>query len=316
MDKSNKTRTGILNCIGNTPLVELSNNIVPHGSARIFAKIEGVNPTGSMKDRMALAMIEEAERDGRLKQGDTVVEYSAGSTGTSLAQVCAVKGYSLRIVTSEVFSQDKLDHMRALGAELIMIPSKNGGITKTLFTEMIETARQLSKEPHVYWTDQINNHDMLVGYQKLGIEIWEQTKGQIDAFVHSVGTCGSLRGISTELLKHKSGIKMVAVEPAESPVLSGGQTGSHSIDGIGAGFVVPHWNPNLVSEILTVTTSEAMLWTRKLAEKEAIFAGTSSGGNLVSALRVAKRMPSDSVVVTLFPDTGLKYLSTDLYNNA
>ncbi|BCM87691.1 PLP-dependent cysteine synthase family protein [Methylobacterium indicum] len=309
-------RPGILGCIGRTPLIELSNSIVPATSARIFAKLELANPTGSMKDRMALAMIEEAERSGKLKPGDSVVEYSSGSTGTSLAQVCSVKGYPLRIVTSDAFSDEKLNHMRALGAELILIPSHGGGITKALFTTMIEETRKLSQDKNVYWTDQMNNYDLLVGYRQMARELLDQTNGRIDAFVHGVGTCGSLRGISTELSKAKEGIHVVAVEPAESPVLSGGQPGGHAIEGIGAGFVVHHWNPNLANEIMTVSVREAFDSAKQLSEKEAIFAGPSSGANLVAALRIAARMPPSSVVVTIFCDTGFKYLSTDMYRYA
>ncbi|MBS8230272.1 cysteine synthase family protein [Marinobacter salarius] len=308
------SRPGILSCIGHTPLVELSDKIVPKDSARVFVKLELANPTGSMKDRMALAMIEEAEKSGKIKPGDSVVEYTSGSTGTSLAQVCAAKKYPLRIVTSDAFSSEKLNHMSALGADLVLIPSQGGGITKALFSQMIEKTRELSRTPNVYWTDQMNNHDMLVGYQQLGKEIWEQTDGRISAFVHGVGTCGSLRGISTVLKARDKGISVVAVEPEESPVLSGGESGSHSIEGIGAGFLVHHWESGLANEIVSVSTKEATEWARKLAEKESIFAGPSSGANVAAALRIASQLTPDSVVVTLLPDTGFKYLSTSLYD--
>ena len=306
-------QSGILSCIGNTPLVELSGKLRSPNSARVFVKLEMMNPTGSMKDRMALAMIEEAERNGKIKPGFEVVEYSSGSTGTSLAQVCAAKGYPVRIVTSDAFSDEKLNHMRALGARLLLIPSHGGGITKVLFTEMIEKTRELSQMPNIYWTDQMNNHDMLVGYRKLGEEIWQQMGGKITAFVHAVGTCGSLRGVSTELRRCDPNISVVAVEPTESPVLSGGQSGAHSIEGMGAGFIVHHWNPNLADEIVTVSTMEAYEGALSLAQHECIFAGPSSGANVVAALRIAKRLPPDASVVTLLPDSGFKYLSTPLY---
>ncbi|WP_300497754.1 PLP-dependent cysteine synthase family protein [Marinobacter sp.] len=309
-----QTRPGILNCIGHTPLVELSDKIVPRDSARVFAKLELSNPTGSMKDRMALAMIEEAEKSGKIKPGDSVVEYTSGSTGTSLAQVCSAKNYPLRIVTSDAFSSEKLNHMVALGADLVLVPSQGGGITKALFSQMIEKTRELSKSPNVYWTDQMNNHDMLVGYQQLGKEIWEQTDGRISAFVHGVGTCGSLRGISTVLKAKDKEIKVVAVEPGESPVLSGGESGSHSIEGIGAGFLVHHWDSGLADDIVAISTKEATEWARKLAESESIFAGPSSGANVAAALRIASQLPADSVVVTILCDTGFKYLSTSLYD--
>jgi cysteine synthase len=306
-------QTGVLKCIGNTPLVELSDRLRPAGSARVFVKLEMTNPTGSMKDRMALAMIEEAERTGKIRPGFRVVECSSGSTGSSLALVCVAKGYSLLIVTSDAFSEEKLNHMRALGAELILIPSNGGGSTKALFTEMIEKARELSELPDTYGTDQMNNEDMLAGYKKLGEEIWQQTGGHISAFVHSVGSCGSLRGVATELRRCDPKISVVAVEPTESPVLSGGQPGSHSIEGMGAGFIVNHWDPDLAKEIVTVSTEEAFAGALSLVKAEGIFAGPSSGANLVAALRVAKQLPPDATVVTLLPDSGFKYLSTPLY---
>nr|WP_019364575.1 cysteine synthase family protein [Pseudomonas luteola] len=309
----NHDKSGVLNCIGNTPLIEISGRIVPRDGARIFAKLELSNPTGSMKDRMALAMIEEAEKQGKLRPGDSVIEYSSGSTGTSLAQVCAAKGYPLRIVTSDAFSMEKLNHMKALGAELVLVPSNGSGITKALFTEMIETTRKLSDAPNVYWTDQMNNHDMLVGYRQLGQEIWEQTSGKITHFVHGVGTCGSLKGISRELRKNNEGISITAVEPSESPVLSGGTPGSHSIEGIGAGFIVHHWDPKLVDDIVNVSTKDAYQMARKLSQEESIFAGPSSGANLQAALTLAKHLTPDDIIVTIFCDSGFKYLSTELY---
>ncbi|NMZ44232.1 PLP-dependent cysteine synthase family protein [Pseudomonas oryzihabitans] len=308
-----RDRSGILGCVGNTPLVELSNKIVPRTGARIFAKLELANPTGSMKDRMALAMIEEAEKRGALKVGDKVVEYSSGSTGTSLAQICSLKGYPLRIVTSDAFSAEKLNHMRALGAELVLIDSNGGGITKELFTEMIEHTRALSQESGVYWTDQMNNHDMLVGYQRLGQEILEQTDGKIGAFVHGVGTCGSLRGVSKELVKYNPDVVIGAVEPKESPVLSGGNGGGHSIEGIGAGYLVHHWDQSLAQKIFSISTSEAFAMSRELARTEAIFAGPSSGANVCAALQLAQTLPPDVIVVTILCDSGFKYLSTPLY---
>ena len=210
----------ILEAIGNTSMVRLR-KVVPPDCADIFVKLEWENPTGSMKDRMAQAVISRAEEDGRLKPGDTVVEYTGGSTGTSLALVCAAKGYRIRIVTSDAFSQEKRDHMAALGAELTLVPSEGGLTTKKLILDMIEAARELSQEPHTYWTDQLNNHDSIAGYYSLGEEIWSQTKGEIDAFVHCVGTAASSRGVATVLKRHKPGIKIVAVEPAESAGAAG-----------------------------------------------------------------------------------------------
>ena len=287
--------------------------VVPPNCAEIFVKLEWENPTGSMKDRMAEAVISRAEEDGRLKPGDTVVEYTGGSTGTSLALVCATKGYRIRIVSSNAFSREKLDHMAALGAELTLVPSEGGLTTRKLITDMIEAARALSREPRTYWTNQLDNRDSIAGYYPLGEEIWSQTKGRIDAFVHCVGTAASLRGVATVLKRYKPDVRIVAVEPAESPVLLGGQPGPHKIEGVGIGYTPPLWQPALVDEILPVGTDEAKEMTRRLAREEALFAGTSSGANVVAAVRVARRLGPEARVVTLMADSGLKYLSTDVY---
>jgi cysteine synthase A len=302
----------ILHAIGNTTMVRLR-KVVPDGCADILVKLEWENPTGSMKDRMARAVISRAEADGRLKPGDTVVEYTGGSTGASLALICAAKGYRIRIVSSDAFSQEKLDHMAALGAELTLVASEGGRTTKKLILDMIEAARELSQEPRTYWTDQLNNHDSIAGYYPLGEEIWSQTGGGIDAFVHCVGTAASSRGVATALRWHKPGIRIVAVEPAESSVLLGGPPGPHKIEGVGIGYVPPLWDPTLVDEIEAVRTDDAKEMTRRLAREEALFAGTSSGANVVAAIRVAERLGPDATVVTLMADSGLKYLSTDVY---
>jgi cysteine synthase A len=304
----------ILEAIGNTSLVRLR-KVVPPRSAEIFVKLEWENPTGSMKDRMALAVISRAEADGRLKPGDTVVEYTGGSTGASLALVCAAKGYRLRIVTSDAFSQEKRDHMAALGAELTLVPSEGGLTTRKLILDMIEAARAISREPHTYWIDQLNNQDSIAGYRSLGEEIWSQTRGKVDAFVHSAGAAASARGVATVLKGHESRVKVVVVEPAESSVLLGGAPGGHRIEGIGIGRTPPLWDPTLVDEILAVSSDEAEAMARRLAREEALFAGTSSGGNVVAALRVAERLGPGATVVTLMVDSGLKYLSTDVYRN-
>jgi cysteine synthase A len=305
----------ILNAIGNTSLVRLR-KVVPPDCADILVKLEWENPTGSLKDRMAQAVIARAEEDGRLKPGDTVIEYTGGSTGTSLALVCAAKGYRIRIVSSDAFSREKLDHMAALGAELTLVPSEAGRTTKKLILDMIEAARVLSAEPHTYWTDQLNNHDSLAGYASLGREVWSQTRGQIDAFVHCVGTAASLRGVATVLKRYKPRVEIVAVEPAESSVLLGRPPGPHTIEGVGIGYTPPLWEPTLVDEILPVETDDAKEMTRRLAREEAIFAGTSSGANVVAAIRVARRLGPGTTVVTLMADTGLKYLSTDFYRRS
>jgi cysteine synthase A len=304
----------ILRAIGNTSMVRLR-KVVPSHCANIFVKLESENPTGSLKDRMARAVISRAEEDGRLKPGDSVVEYTGGSTGTSLALVCAARGYRIRIVSSDAFSREKLDHMAALGAELTLVPSEGGLTTRKLIQEMIEVARRLSQEPHTCWTDQLNNQDSVAGYHPLGEEIWSETKGEIDAFIHCVGTAASLRGVATVLKRYKPGVRIVAVEPAESSVLLGGAAGPHKIEGVGIGYTPPLWEPALVDDIVPVRTDEAKEMTRRLAREEALFGGTSSGANVVAAIRVAERLGPDARVVTLMADSGLKYLSTDVYRS-
>ena len=299
----------ILSRIGGTTLLPLR-RVVPANGARILLKLESENPTGSMKDRMSLAMIEAAERDGRLKPGGSVVEYTGGSTGVSLAQVCAVKGYRLHIVTSDAFACEKLTHMRLLGAELTIIPSESGRMTEKLTKDMIEAARVIAAETGAFWTDQMRNTDQLAAYDRLADEIWEQMGGRIDGFVQSVGTAASLRGTGEALLRRDPKIALMAVEPAESAVLAGGPTGAHKIDGIGAGYVVPLWRADLVDAIEPVSTAEATAMALRLAREEGLFAGTSTGGNVTAALRLAERLGSGATIVTLMCDTGMKYLNS------
>jgi len=301
----------ILSCIGNTPLVPLR-SIPPRSGARILLKLESENPTGSMKDRMALAMVEAAEADGRLQRDGFVVEYTGGSTGVSLALVCAVKGYPLHIVTSDAFAREKLDHMRILGAQLQVIESESGGMTETLTRDMIEAARVIAERPGSYWTDQLNNTAPLAIYHRMANEIWEQTGGEVDAFVHSVGTAGSLRGNAEGLRAKNEAIRVVAVEPAESPVLSGGKSGSHNIDGVGAGFVVPLWREGVADQIELVSTEEAAAMALRLAREEGLFGGTSTGGNVAAALRLAKELGPAATIVTVMCDSGMKYLSGEV----
>lgn len=299
----------ILECIGSTTMLALR-KIVPKNGARILLKLEAANPTGSMKDRMALAMIEAAEADGRLKPGGSVVEYTGGSTGVSLSLVCAVKGYPLHIVSSDAFSQEKLDHMRILGANLQIIRSESGGMTEKLTRDMIEAARGITEKTGGFWTDQLKNTDQLAAYHKMAAEIWQQTNGQIAAFVQMVGTAASVRGIGEGLRRRNPKVKVVAVEPSESAVLSGGTPGSHKIDGVGAGFVVPLWHEKIADQIEQVSTDEATAMALRLAREEGLFAGTSTGGNVVAALRIAEQLGSDATIVTVMCDTGMKYLKT------
>lgn len=306
------SNTNILQAIGNTSLVRLR-KVVPPNSGALFAKLEWENPTGSMKDRTAQAMIARAEADGRLKPGYTIVEYTGGSTGISLALIAVAKGYKIKIVTSDAFSPEKLKHMAALGAELTLVPSEGGKTTKKLILDMIAKAREMSQEPNTFWTDQLSNEDSITGYYQLGEEIWTQMNGRVDAFVHSVGTAASSRGVATVLKKHNPKIKIVIVEPGESPVLSGGQPGPHKIEGVGIGYTPPLWEPKLVDQIIPVPTEEAKAMARRLAKEEGLFAGTSSGANVIAALTVAQQLGPNANIATLMCDSGLKYLSTDVY---
>jgi cysteine synthase A len=305
----------VLDSIGNTALVQVR-KVVPSGCAEILVKLEWQNPTGSMKDRAAQSMITRGEGSGRLGPGDTVIEYSGGSTGASLALVCAAKGYRIQVVSSEVFSEDKLIQMSALGAELVLVPSEDGKITRKLILDMIEAARRLSLEPRTYWTNQLENTDSVAGYYGLGDEIWTQTEGTVDAFVHCVGTGASSRGVAETLKRHARSTHIAVVEPAESSVLRGNPPGGHKIEGVGIGYIPPLWHPSVVDEIVPIRTADAEEMARRLAREEGLFGGTSSGANVLAAIEIGKRLGPGRKVVTLLPDTGLKYLATDVYRRA
>lgn len=302
----------VLDAIGDTPLFELR-RIVPQGSARIVAKLESANPTGSMKDRMARAAVEAAIADGRLPSGGTMVEYTAGTTGVSLAFVASALGYGLHVVFSDAFSEEKRRTMTSFGASITDVPSDQGRITERLIKDMIATAGRIAEQPDHWWVDQLNNHDAIGGYTALGEEIWRQTDGEVDAFVHVVGTAHSIHGAGAALRVHRPDLRIVAVEPAESAVLSGHPTGSHRIEGIGIGFLPPLWEPDKVDEIEMVASVDAQAMARRLAAQEGVFAGTSSGANVVAALRLAERLGAGHTVATIIVDSGLRYLSTELY---
>ena len=305
----------MLSSIGRTPMVELR-RVVPAGAARIWVKLECQNPTGSMKDRMAVAVVRSAVRDGRLPAGGTVVEYTGGSTGTSLAFVCAALRHPLVLVSSDAFSREKRDHMRALGATVVEIPSEGGRTTKALIERMIAKAGELSRAPGTFYADQFNNPDAAAGYAPLAEEAWQQCGGEIAAFVQSVGTAQCILGVSRALRSLDPAVRIVAVEPSESAVLSGGAPGAHKIEGVGPGSVPPMWRAGIADEITTVSTDDAKRMARRLAREEALFAGTSTGANVVAAIRVAQRLGPGRHVLTLACDSGLKYLSTDLYAEA
>ena len=300
--------------IGRTPVVRLT-KVVPEDAADVFVKLEWFNPTGSYKDRMALSMIEEAERRGDLRPGMTVVEYTGGSTGSSLAYVCAAKGYRFRVVSSDAFSDEKLKTMRAFGAEVTIVPSEGGQITPDLVPRMIEKASEYAAEPGTYWTDQLKNADILVGYREVGTELLEQLGRPIDAFCASVGTAGLVMGVSSAFAEGGSDARIVVLEPASSPVISSGDSGTHHVEGIGIGFVPPLLESDRYDEVRTVEEADGRAMARRLAAEEGLFAGTSSGVNVAAAIGLASELGPGKTVVTVAVDTGLKYLAGDLYSS-
>lgn len=303
---------GALAAIGGTPLIRLSSVRAASG-AEVCVKWEPANPTGSMKDRMALEVVRSAAADGRLEPGGTVVEYTAGTTGISLAFVCAALGYGLHVVFSDAFSDEKRRTMRAFGAHITDEPSHGRGITEELIKRMIATSERISGAPGHWWSDQLTNHDAVRGYHALGHEIAEQTDGRVDVVVQAVSTAHSLHGATEALRERVPSVRAVAVEPAESAVLSGGPSGAHRIEGIGIGFLPPLWDPSAVDDVIAVSSAEAAEMARRLAREEGLFAGTSTGANVVAALRVAETLPSGGRVVTIACDSGLRYLSTVPY---
>ena len=305
-------RPGVLAAVGGTPLVELR-RVVPRSGCRLMVKMESANPTGSMKDRMAVEVVSAAAADGRLGDGGTVVEYTAGTTGISLAFVCAALGYRLHVVFSDAFSTEKRRTLLALGATITDEASDGGRITEDLIKRMIARSEGISRQPGHWWSDQLTNRDAVRGYAPLGEEIWAQTDGSVDAFVHTVGTAHSIQGAGEVLRGHHQRIRVVGVEPAESAVLSGGPTGAHRIEGIGIGFVPPLWEPSSVDALDQVASADAQAMARRLALEEGLFAGTSTGANVIAALREAERYGASGTVVTLAVDSGLRYLSTAPY---
>jgi cysteine synthase len=305
-------RNSVLEAIGNTPVVKLR-KLVTQDMADVVVKLEYYNPTGSYKDRMALAMIEGAEASGKLRPGMRVVEYTGGSTGSSLALVCAIKGYTFVPVSSDGFAREKLQTMRVFGADLRIIPSDNGKLTPELFRTMIDTAKKLGEEPDSYFTDQFNNADAIQGYMGIGNELFDQVGPEIAAFCAGVGTAGMLMGVSRALKARGARTKIVALEPSSSPVLTTGKGGPHRVEGIAAGFRPPHLMDGQYDEVRTVDEQEARAMARRLAREEGIFAGTSSGLNVVAALHLARELGRGKTVATVAVDSGLKYLAGDLY---
>ena len=302
-----------MKAIGNTPLIKLERLSEP-GCAEIYVKYEGANPTGSMKDRMALSMIEGAEKRGELKAGGKVVDYTGGSTGSSLAMVCATKGYQAYFVSSDAFAEEKLQTMKAFGAELEIFPSENRKITAKLIDSMVARARELSKQPNVFWTDQFNNVDNRNAYHKMAKEIIDILGNNIDEFIMGVGTGGCFSGNAEVFKEEIPNIRCIAIEPLQVRSLSGGDiSGSHKLEGIGAGFVPSICRLDLADEIIAVSDEHAYATARKLARQEGIFGGTTSGANVWAAIQRARIIGSGKKIVTVIVDSGLKYLNGDLY---
>jgi cysteine synthase A len=305
----------VLEAIGNTPLIRLR-RVVPSGAADVVVKLESINPTGSYKDRMALAMVEGAERRGVLKPGMRVVEFTGGSTGSSLGMVCAAKGYPFVVLSSDAFAQEKLLTMKAFGAELRLIPSDGGRVTPALFDRFRAKIAELAAEPNTFWTDQFHNDDSLAGYMGIGRELLEQTGGRVDAFCGAVGTGGMLRGVAMALREGGSRARIVALEPASSPAMTAGHGGAHRVEGTASGSVPPHMQDRPYDEARAIDEAEARAMVRRLAREEGVFVGTSSGLNVVAAVELARELGPGKVVATVAVDSGLKYLAGDLFSEA
>ena len=301
----------VLEAVGSTPLVRLRRLVAPE-SADVVVKLEYFNPTGSYKDRMALAMIEGAERRGTLRPGMRVVEYTGGSTGSSLALVCAMKGYDFHPLSSDAFAAEKLDTMRAFGADLELVPSDGGKVTPGLFDRFKSRIKELAQDPNTFWTDQFNNADAIEGYANIGRELFAQA-GRVDAFVGMVGTAGMLVGVSQALKQAGAATRIVALEPSTSPFLTTGKAGPHRVEGTAAGFWPPHLTAGSYDEARAIDEDAGRAMARRAAREEGIFAGTSTGLNLAAAIDVARELGPGKVVATVAVDTGLKYLAGDLY---
>ncbi len=304
----------MLETIGNTPLVRLR-RIPPPGSAEIWLKIEGNNPTGSYKDRMALAMIQGVEKDGQIDSTTSFLECTGGSTGSSLAFVCAVKGYKFTVISSDAYAREKLDSMRAFGATVLVEPSCGGVVTPDLWPRMINRAKGLVDSGGYIYLDQFHNQHAPVGYEKMGKEILDQIHKPIDAICGAVGTAGMIMGVGSVVRAKWPGAQVVALEPDSSPVLSGGAPGPHGIDGTAAGFVPPLFSQEVVTDVLALPEQEARIMARRLAREEGIFAGTSTGLNVVAALQLAEEVGKGGIIVTAACDSGFKYLDGSLYRD-
>ncbi len=306
------TADWVLDAIGDTPIVRLR-RVVPDAAADVIVKLELVNPTGSYKDRMALAMIEGAEASGRLRPGMRVVEFTGGSTGSSLAMVCAAKGYRFVVLSSDAFAREKLLTMEAFGAELRMVPSDGGKVTPQLFERFQQEIAVLANEPDTFWTDQFNNPDAITGYMGIGQELLEQTGGQIDAFCGAVGTGGMLRGVARALREGGSSARIIALEPSASPAMTEGRGGPHRVEGVGTGRIPPHMADRPYDEARAIDEADGRTMAKRLAREEGLLVGTSSGLNVAAAVQLARELGAGKTVATVAVDTGLKYLAGDLF---
>jgi cysteine synthase len=304
---------GVLATIGRTPVVQLK-RLVPAGNADVFVKLESFNPSGSYKDRMALAMIEAAEARGTLRPGMRVIEFTGGSTGSSLAMICAVKGYRFEPLTSDAFAQEKTRTMQAFGAEVELIASEGGKVTPALFDKFKARIAELDADPDTFWTDQFHNDDALQGYRQIGVELLEQL-GTLDAFCGAVGSGGMLVGVSRALRAGGSQARIVALEPATSPMLTKGHGGPHRVEGTAPGFVPPHLTKDEYTEARAIDEEEGRDIARRLAREEGVFAGTSTGLNVAGALQLARELGPGHRVATVAVDSGLKYLAGDLFHS-
>jgi cysteine synthase len=302
----------VLQAIGRTPVVRLS-KLVPSGSADVFVKLESINPTGSYKDRMALAMIEGAESRGALRPGMRVIEFTGGSTGSSLAMVCAVKGYAFEPLCSDAFALEKIRTMEAFGANVELVASDGGKVTPALFDRFRAAIATLAAEPDTFWTDQFHNEDAVHGYMGIGRELLEQTGGRLDVFCGAVGTGGMLAGVTRAVREAGSRARVVALEPSSSPALTQGRGGAHRVEGIGTGSVPPHMEGRPFDEARCVDEADARGMAKRLAREEGLLVGTSSGLNIAAAVQLAREMGPGKIVATVAVDTGLKYLAGDLF---
>jgi len=304
--------TSVLRAVGHTPLVQLV-RVVPPGSATVLVKLESTNPTGSYKDRMALAMIEGAEARGALRPGMRVVEFTGGSTGSSLGMVCAAKGYPFVVLSSDAFAKEKLLTMTAFGADLRIVPSEGGKVTPSLFDRFRSEIAKLSAEPDTFWTDQFHNPDALTGYAEIGRELLEQADGRVDVFCGAVGTGGMLAGVARALREGGSRARIIALEPGESPAMTQGRGGAHRVEGIGTGSIPPHMSGRPYDEARAIPEADGREMARRLAREEGLLVGTSSGLNIAAALQIARELGPGKVVATVAVDSGLKYLAGDLF---